>query len=64
MPLAAAASERTKQAIDDAEASLVAGLRSPEAPVRLKAAATLLALSPAAVVAAGGGAGRARVTVR
>jgi hypothetical protein len=47
-PLAAAAAERVEQSIDDAQAALVAGLRSPEASVRLKAAGTLLALSPAA----------------
>lgn len=46
-PLAEAAAERVEQAIDDAQAALVAGLKSPEASVRIKAAATLLAISPA-----------------
>ena len=46
-PLAAAASEQVEQAIDEAEATLVALLRSPELSLRHKAAATLLALSPA-----------------
>jgi hypothetical protein len=47
-PLAEAAAERVEQAIDEAEASLIAGLRSPEASVRIRAAGTLLAISPAA----------------
>jgi hypothetical protein len=47
-PLAAAASERVEQAIDAAEAALLDGLDSPDVMVRLKAASTLLALSPAA----------------
>jgi hypothetical protein len=47
-PLAAAVSEQVEQAIDDAEAVLRAGLKSPDLTERLKAAATLLALSPAA----------------
>jgi hypothetical protein len=47
-PLAEAAAERVEQAIDDAEAALVAGLKSPEASVRIKSAGTLLAISPAA----------------
>ena len=47
-PLAAAASERVEQAIDDAEAVLRDGLRSPDLMMRLKAATALLKLSPAA----------------
>jgi hypothetical protein len=47
-PLAAVASEQVERAIDDAEAVLRDGLRSPDLTLRLKAAATLLALSPAA----------------
>jgi hypothetical protein len=60
-PLAAAASEQVEQAIDDAEAVLRDGLRSPDLMVRLKAAKALLTLSPAA--AAGGGAVR-RMTIQ
>ena len=47
-PLAAAASEQVEQAIDDAEAVLRDGLRSPDLMMRLKAATALLTLSPAA----------------
>ena len=47
-PLAAAASEQVEQAIDEAQAVLRDGLKSPDLAVRLKAASTLLALSPAA----------------
>jgi hypothetical protein len=47
-PLAATASEQVEQAIDDAQAVLLDGLRSPDLTMRLKAASTLLALSPAA----------------
>jgi hypothetical protein len=47
-PLAAAASEQLEQAIDEAEAVLRDGLKSPDLTERLKAAKALLALSPAA----------------
>ena len=47
-PLKDAAAERVEQAIDEAEAGLIAGLRSPDASVRIKSAGTLLAISPAA----------------
>jgi hypothetical protein len=47
-PLAAAATEQVELAIDEAEAVLHDGLRSPDLMMRLKAASTLLALSPAA----------------
>jgi hypothetical protein len=46
-PLAEAAAERVEQAIDEAEASLIAGLRSPDFTERLRSASTLLGLSPA-----------------
>jgi hypothetical protein len=47
-PLAAVAIEQVEQAIDDAEKVLRDGLKSPDLTMRLKAAATLLALSPTA----------------
>jgi hypothetical protein len=47
-PLAAAAGEQVEQAIDEAEAVLRAGLKSPDLTMRLKAASTLLKLSPVA----------------
>jgi hypothetical protein len=47
-PLAAVANEQVEQAIDEAEAVLRAGLKSPDLMMRLKAASTLLKLSPAA----------------
>ena len=47
-PLKDAATERVEQAIDDAQATLIAGLRSGEAMVRVKSAGTLLSISPAA----------------
>jgi hypothetical protein len=59
-PLAEAAVERVEQAIDEAEASLIAGLRSPEASVRIKSAGTLLAISPAARRRGWGRGGRGR----
>ena len=46
-PLASAAAEQVEQAIDKAEAVLLDGLDSPDVMVRLKAASTLLTLSPA-----------------
>jgi hypothetical protein len=46
-PLAEAAAERVEQSIDDAQAALIAGLRSPDFTERLRSASTLLALSPA-----------------
>lgn len=46
-PFAAAAAEQVEQAIDRAEAVLRAGLDSPDAAVRLKAASALLMLSSA-----------------
>ena len=54
-PLAAAASEKVEQAIDEAEAVLRDGLKSPDLTVRLKAASTLLGLSPAARLGAARG---------
>ena len=47
-PLAEAAAERVEQAIDEAEAGLIAGLRSPDFTERLRSASTLLGLSPVA----------------
>jgi hypothetical protein len=46
-PLAAAASEQVERAIDKAETVLLDGLDSPDVMVRLKAATSLLTLSPA-----------------
>jgi hypothetical protein len=57
-PLAAAASEQVEQAIDAAEAVLLAGLDSPDLMVRLKAATALLTLSPAGRRRASGRAAR------
>jgi hypothetical protein len=46
-PLAGAVSEQVEQAIDKAEAVLLDGLDSPDVMMRIKAASTLLTLSPA-----------------